>query len=309
MHLTGLASRGIPPHIEAFCKDAIESGAKLVLPRTVLLELQRFQSEYAEQRRNELRKASKLMTDYGVAVPIHDVENLVKNVDLIELFGLMGINLEVVDPLLEDYQDAERRASLHLSPQSASAKADEMRDLVIWNVAIRIAERDGKALLVSRDEVHSHDRGADEAAAVGLLRASTFDDALVHLGRASPVGTLAIRLLAPVWETLRQAGLPLPEQLAISRVAEGTFVSEPIGRLSGSFRFSAVGSSGPISAKASIRPYELEGHIEVTLRNIVIAGKPRDPDSLQVVARGDLPSTPPIDERIAALRELVGKKT
>jgi hypothetical protein len=70
-----------------------------------------------------------------------------------------GVQLEVENPKLEDYRNAERRACLHLSPQPPETKSDEMRDLVIWEVALRVAKRDGKAILVSRDHVHSDERG------------------------------------------------------------------------------------------------------------------------------------------------------
>jgi hypothetical protein len=46
-----------------------------------------------------------------------------------------GVQLEVENPKLEDYRNAERRACLHLSPQPPETKSDEMRDLVIWEVA------------------------------------------------------------------------------------------------------------------------------------------------------------------------------
>jgi hypothetical protein len=89
-----------------------------------------------------------------------------------------GVQLEVENPKLEDYRNAERRACLHLSPQPPETKSDEMRDLVIWKVALRVAKRDGKAILVSRDHVHSDERG-EAAEACGLLRVQSLDDFVV----------------------------------------------------------------------------------------------------------------------------------
>ena len=73
-----------------------------------------------------------------------------------------------------------------------------MRDLVIWMVALRVARRDGGAILVSRDEVHTEERGDEEARSAGLLRARSWDEALEQLGRESPAGALARQLLEAV---------------------------------------------------------------------------------------------------------------
>ena len=62
-----------------------------------------------------------------------------------------------------------------------------MRDLIIWTIALRLAKTGGGAILISRDEVHAHQRGSVEADAAKLHRAKTCDEALDLLGGVSLV--------------------------------------------------------------------------------------------------------------------------
>src|SRR5712692_11700707 len=156
-----LISTRLPRHIEQFFRDPKEAGAVLVIPRTTLLEYERIQSERAEELALSIENAAGLLQSVGVAVPQVDAAALAKAGDLPTLARATGITVEIEAPLLEDYEDAERRACLHLSPQPPSKRQedddeeedqpDEMRDLVIWAVAVRLAKEDGRALLVSRD--------------------------------------------------------------------------------------------------------------------------------------------------------------
>jgi len=217
--------RGIPHRLRDFCQQSAAVGARIVLPRTVVLECQRLRSEAAEDHKTQLRNATILLASFGVTVPPFDPEALAVPEDLPDLLTAAGARVELVDPLLEDYVEAERRASLHLSPQ-ASKKADEMRDLVIWALSLRIARESGRAMLVSRDEVHSGNLGKDEASTNGLLRASSLEDALELLGRETPAGSLARTLLAAVWQPLREAGLPITPGVVIRRLERLSFLAD-----------------------------------------------------------------------------------
>jgi hypothetical protein len=253
LHTKRPLATGLPEHIERFCREAAGAGGVLVLPRTTLLEDQRHQQQLAEQEIATIDGAVAALRRWRVELPAVDARQLVKTLDLVQLLRGTGIQVELEEPLLEDYREAERRACLHLLPQAPTAEDDEMRDLVIWAVALRVAKRDGRAILVSRDEVHSHARGDAEAADNGLFRTKSLPDALDLLGRESPASALANSLLAATWKDLRSAGLPIPAEPLNARIAEAAFVTDEEGRRGGTFRFSLDVSEGRLSAKANVR--------------------------------------------------------
>lgn len=307
-----LISTKLPRHIEQFFRDAKEAGAVLVIPRTTLLEYERIQSERSEELALDIENAAGLLTRLGVAIPKVDAAALAKAGDLPTLAHAAGITVEIEAPVLEDYQDAERRACLHLSPQPPSTRQedeeeedqpDEMRDLVIWAVALRVARRDGRALLVSRDEVHSHERGGEEATACGLLRARTFDEALELLGRETPAGALARRLLTPVWQPLRAAGLPLRPELTLRRVTHPTFTADALGRATlGVFSFATNVDGGILTASVLLQ--QTPGAIKCELSQVMIGPNVWHDGSLSTSVPGELPVVAsPTQERLEALRE------
>jgi hypothetical protein len=178
IHTSRPIASGLPPHIERFCREAASVGCVLVIPRTAFLENERHQNELTEQAILKADSAVKILKQLGADIPDIEGKNLVKKGEFLKALAATGIRVEIEEPSLEDYQNAEKRACLHLPPQPPNTKYDEMRDLVIWEIALRLSKKHGKAILPSRDEVHSHDRGADEANGVGLLRANSLDEAL-----------------------------------------------------------------------------------------------------------------------------------
>jgi hypothetical protein len=112
---------------------------------------------------------------------------------------------------------------LHKCPHPPEKKSDEMRDLVIWMSALRLASQDGRALLVSKDEVHVHPRGDDEATKAGLLRSNGIDEALKLLADLDPADKLMKQLLISVWQDLVKTGLPLDAQMSVN-VKEPKFI-------------------------------------------------------------------------------------
>lgn len=144
-----------------------------MLPRTTLLEHEHNQEKLQQGVIANIGAAIKLLTYHGVALPEINARELVPPMISFLHLRATGVQLEVENPKLEDYRNC-----LHLSPQPPETKSDEMRDLVIWEVALRVAKRDGKAILVSRDHVHSDERG-EAAEACGLLRVQSLDDFVV----------------------------------------------------------------------------------------------------------------------------------
>jgi len=306
LHTDRPAAAGLPNHLDRFCRDARDAGAILVLPRTTLLENQRHQERLVEQSIARVEAAMELLGSYGVQVPAVNVRDLVGSDDVLTTLSATGVNVETVDPTLTEYRAAEERACLRLAPHPPEAKSDEMRDLVIWEVALGIARRDGAAILLSRDNLHSDDRGAEESRAAGLLRAKTVEEALDLLGSASPAAVRAREILSIVWSSLCSAGLPLEETMTVQRVSNVEFVADAEGRLSSTLHFSAPSDGGEFEAVLGVA--QRDPHtIEVELREMQLDGRPWGPGTTILSADGELPRADGSgQEELEELRRLIG---
>jgi hypothetical protein len=288
-----------------FCDAAAAVGAILVLPRTVTLEDERHQGQLFDTTISELASARDLLMQWGVAVPPFDPREIVSNVDIATALRDSGATVETCDPTLDDYRDAERRACLHLAPQPPERQSDEMRDLVIWAIALRLARRDRGAILISRDTVHWGTQGRDEADAAGLYRAKNFDEASEILGRETPAGKLARQMLAAVWSEARAAGLPLPEQVSVDRFTDLQFSADDAGNLSGRLGIVVRTSKGQLSARAHISQAS-PGKVRAELSEIRVGRNPWGSGTMAVTAGGELPQAGhPVEERLADLRRVL----
>ena len=235
------------------CRDL---GHRLVLPETAKLEWDRQQADHVQKARSALGNAYKTLEHHGVEFADCRPDDIIVPPDLIKLIEASGVDVRIEAPTLDDLVDAHNRACLHLPPQPPDAESDEMRDLVIWAIAIRVARTSGGALLVSADKVHTHDRGNEEASSAGLTRAKSTEDALEILHVGTPSGRLFSSLLAPAWDGLRAAGLPVGSNPRLARVLAASLVQGSDGspELASADITIASDGSAPISGHAEVRP-------------------------------------------------------
>ncbi|MBI3410416.1 MAG: hypothetical protein HY040_18920 [Planctomycetes bacterium] len=220
--------------IVALLSAIAEKKYPVTIPLTTLLEFERAQEEAAKKERQSLKTALRTLERYGITIAEVDTEKLVKVPDLKQLMERLGVSVHVEEPGLEDFKTAHKRACRHEAPHTGS-KSDEMRDLTIWAMAIRIAREKGGAMLVSKDKIHTGSLGAEEAGSAFLIRANSPEDALGYLGVITPAWKLLNQMLAPASTDLRAAGLPVGERLA--SVVDATFTQ---------------GENGPVRAQAQI---------------------------------------------------------
>lgn len=296
----------LPEPIAQLCKACAEHGIPILLPETALLEIRRNQEKLAEDEQKRIESAFKMVERYGVKVDRRDPRELVPRPDIIAMMSELGVKVEVIVPTLDDYNEAHRRACLHNPPQRPDAKSDEMRDLIIWNIAIRVARDAGGALLLSRDDVHTHSRGDDEASAAGLLREDSIEKGLEVLEIESPTGSLARKILEPLWPDLVAGGLPLPSQISLKSVREAVFVQGKKTFAEARFRMFAL-TDKQDRLEAIIRLKVDEDIIKsVTLDDIRVSGEPWGEGRLQLTTNRPAPQqVETYDQRISALRSLL----
>lgn len=298
---------GLSWRTQSFCQRVSTLSAVLVLVRPALLELRKQAREAEAQLAKDIRNAAFRLEKSGVVLPPIAAEELARGPDVPELLRATGVQVEVLDPVLQDYRSAEERACLHLSPHPPDIKSDEMRDLVIWEVALRIARRDGSAILLSRDEVHSHQRGEAEALQAGLLRAKDADTAVALLGGASPAATLAQTYLQLVWKDLSESGLPVPPSIEDVFVEAPTFSTDRMGYVGATFVIRSKSSSGAFSSRINLTQVE-KGSVLVVLTDAEKGGNPLPVPQSPLRVAADLKSVSPNPGALEELRTLLGNR-
>jgi len=221
--------------------------------------------------------------------------------------------VRVENATLEDFRDAERSAAMHLPPapprkpptgKQDTDDSDEMRDLVIWAVACRLATTHGGALLLSRDKVHSGTLGRAEAEEKRLLRAFDFDEALGMLGVETEAGKIASSFLRAAWTKLRENGLPLREQFAVKTITQPMFIKGEKGIESASFSFScATNDDKRLSGRVTISEVKDAG-FRLKISDLLIDNSGQQAIDIQVThqVKG---AADDLEERLSALREIL----
>lgn len=231
---TGRFSTALPNSLQRFVDACRDQDHRIIIPLTTLLEFNRRQSDQVSKERNALRLAYATLDRLGITYDGRDPDAVIIAPDLLSLITSSGTAVEVTEPTLEDYQEAHRRACLHLVPQPPDTKGDEMRDLIIWMTAIRIADENDGALLISNDVVHTHNRGNDEASAVRLTRVHSIEEALEYLEVETPAGQLFRAILVPAWAALAEEGIPVPGSPTVLSVSNPIFIQGSHGLASAS---------------------------------------------------------------------------
>jgi hypothetical protein len=245
--------RSLPALFEA-CRDRNQ---EIIVPLTTRLEFDRHQSERAEFERDEIRKAYKLLGSVGHDIEEGDLDELVKPSSLIDLIQQHGVRVSELDPTYDELQEAHRRAALHELPHPPDAKSDEMRDLVIWAQAVNVARREGGAILVSMDHLHTHERGDAEANEVGLVRLKTVDAVLEHFDVQTPAARRIDELLRAAWPSLHDAEPTLPAEIDVTKVSRASFLQGDVGLARASADVTVTAGNGE-QVEASVE-FEFDG--------------------------------------------------
>jgi hypothetical protein len=308
MLFTTYLVQSLPAWLERFAKDCRSVKAPLVVVRTALLEIERHQAKLAEQRVAACEDAKVLLAGYGIDSAMFSPSEVVRPADIVALLRATGAKLEVIEPTLSDFEDAQRRAALHLPPLPPKSETDEMRDLVIWSVACRLAKSDGGAILLSRDKVHTGVDGDAESSAINLHRVSSFDLALDLLGVGtldSPRAKLAISVLDSLWPAIREGlPLPVPPENSVRRLGDLLFVQGEHGlaRVAFSFRALTVAKK-TLAGRAEIESNS-DDRIEIAFHDLAIEGVSLDPPNRSLILTGTLPATATdLSDRVQDLRE------
>jgi hypothetical protein len=283
-------------------------GHEIVIPHTTRLEFDRHQFEEVRKERQGLKAAYALLQRHGVRHSGDAPETVIGQAELIPLIEQFGVPVSELSPSLEDFQDAHRRAALREPPHPPDTKSDEMRDLVIWAQALRVAREANGALLVSADVVHVHPRGDAEAHGVGLVRVKSVEEAMEYLEVLTPTGELLDRLLRPTWTELVAAEPQLPENLVLLGVHGASFVQGAAGLATAAGQIRARGADGKVLEAEVKMVLESGVAAEVTIDNAKLGDKTLPAVSIsRQVEIGEPEGGTDVNRRLQRLRRVLGQ--
>lgn len=268
LYHTHLISDRLSPTLDTLLKECTSRKHTIVLPLTAKLEFERKQAEFLDKATSDLKAAYNTLEKLRISFEKVDPKKVLKAPDLVQLIKDYGIDVIVEEPTIDDYREAHKRACLHELPHPPGSKSDEMRDLVIWMIALRIAAKERDAILISRDEVHTHARGDSEALDVRLVRVKSAEEALEYFEVLTPAGKLIESMLIPFWKDLQDSGLPLPAQPSITGVKHYRFVQGMRGPSHASCELKTRAEDGE-TLRASVEIHLKDGYVtQVTLDEI-----------------------------------------
>lgn len=308
LYQSELLRENLSRKLSELLRACAKRGDVIVLPRTTVLEVKRQQEKAAESARSKLETAYEVLTRFGIRYDRVEAGEAVKPGDLVGLIQGYGVTVQVEEPTMEDLREAHDRACLHECPHPPEATSDEMRDLVVWMTALRLA-KEGGALLISGDRVHAHPRGDGEASTVGLVRVKTVEEALEYFDVRTPAGELVEQLLAPGWEDLIRAGLPLTRHVSVVGISGARFVQGVRGPSFAACRLKARTADGK-TLKTAAEIHVAEGAVQkIRLSGIIVDDRRWDKDELTIAVNKKVEvEEKDYEERLRGLKEALGEE-
>lgn len=229
LYLNSLIRENLHKSVLDFIEICKEHNHQIVIPLTTLMEFENKQKEFWDKEVTDVNQAINKLKSYGQELENIDADALVKMHNLIDLINKTGVIYTVVDPTKEDFEQAHKKACFHEAPCVPDAKSDEMRDLVIWEIALRVAREEKPVLLLSRDKMHIHHRGDIQASQVGLIRMNSFERAIEAFGLETTSSRKIKEMLNKVWSELLESGLPLVKGADVLSIKQPSFVNSEKG--------------------------------------------------------------------------------
>ena len=303
IYANSLIKNTLPKKLADFIDECKKHNHIIVIPLTTLFEFDNKQLKFLEDEKNKIIQAVETLKSYEIQIQDSDINEVLNAPDLIKLIKDTGISCILEEPTNEDFKEAHRKACFHLSPHPPEKKSDEMRDLVIWEIAIRIANEEQGSLLISNDELHTHHRGDQDASTVKLLRFNNFERAMEALDIETPSAKEIKQLLDKVWNEMVESDLPLENGASINSIKKPRFMNDEKGvtHAKASLKFN-TGNGKELSALMEMS-YIFDIPKLITLREILIDSSERM-DSVTIELSKI--ETPDFDykQRLKDLREL-----
>jgi len=176
----------IPPRFIEQLEIAFNRGDIVAIPRTVQIEINAWIQELAERELNNIRQAAELLKNKGYSVT-PAINEVVAPIDVFRLLKLKFTDLYLLEPTIEDYMEAERRASNKLPPLPKNKEGEEFRDRIIWSQLLNISKiTDLPIVIVSGDALFENGANSDEGMKANIQVVKTEEDLNQRLDKRPP---------------------------------------------------------------------------------------------------------------------------
>lgn len=209
LYATQLIQNELPKKLIEFLNECKKYNHHILIPQTTLFEFNNKQKGFLEKEIIEIQNAINKLSRYDNTNTYQEPSSLVKAPDLLKLIQALGIECTLEYPSMNDYENAHRKACLREKPHPPEIKSDEMRDLVIWEISLRIAKNNNGAILMSRDVVHTHHRGDEEAKEHHLIRCNSFERGYESLSIETFSAKKIKNLINNILDRIIQSELPI----------------------------------------------------------------------------------------------------
>ncbi|MEI6639173.1 MAG: PIN domain-containing protein [Chlorobium sp.] len=220
----------IPEKLQAQLKTAIQRGDAVALPRTVQLELNAWVKELADKDTANIKQAWDLLHVKGFNVSPEPIKNQ-KEIDVYSIIKQQFFDLYLLEPSIENYIDAENRATFRLPPFPKNQDGEEFRDRIIWSQLLSISKKSNLPIvIVSNDKIFENGANTEEGKSARIINIKTEDDLNQWLdARPEPIQNL-INDIFIFTEKLVEHNIELKEE-NIARVSDYRSKREPNGSL------------------------------------------------------------------------------
>jgi hypothetical protein len=294
----------LPRHVSNFLQACRGQEHEIIIPLTTLLEFNRKQKEEVFKEVSYLNDAINKLAFYGLNVNDFKPSDIVKAPDLIQLINAMGISCILKEPIKEDYENAHRKACLKETPHPPDIKSDEMRDLVIWEISLRIAKQFNGAILMSKDKVHIHHRGDKEASEHGLIRCNSFERAKESLGMDTVSAQKIRNLINNVLTDIIASNLPIISGGYVISITNPIFINKDDG--TSKVECKAIFNSGDgKTIKSTLFIEFINDHPYLLHFNDIIIDGTQSFEDVKVDRRKPITFETDMDERFRDLKDLI----
>lgn len=230
----------LPSELTRQLSLAEQRGDLVIVPGTVVIELDAWLATVTKNNFESLREAVKTIQQAGLSIR-EKIPDEPKPPQFAPILKKHFPKAYIFQPELEDYREAERRTSGRLPPLPKDPNGEEFRDRIIWVQCLRyVKESNQRLLIVSGDTIFKNGAASEEGRKSNIhvaAGASEFDQ---YLGERSAQVLELIDQITLLSKSFTDPPFPLTDQ-DISAIEDIRSVVDSNGALIRSF--SIIGSA------------------------------------------------------------------
>lgn len=202
----------LPPELVRQLSLAEKRGDLIIVPETVVIELDAWLLTVAKKQFESLLDAVKAVEHAGLSI-----NGTIPQEPAPPKFApILNANFpkaHILRPDLEDYREAERRTSGRLPPLPKDANGEEFRDRIIWIQCLRHAQSSKQhVLIVSGDTIFKNGAASDEGKSANIYVASGPSEFDQYLGERSAHVSELLDQIISLSKHLANPPFPLTDQ-------------------------------------------------------------------------------------------------